>query len=171
MNSYNGTPRGLNNCNEGGCSHCNGASSANTSAECVCLHAEENALLEAGRERVGQNGVLYCNTCPCLKCTVKIVQTGVKAVVYNLAYKMWVSRHSLLDGETNDESGTMRPPFPSKKQASSYADTTLTRPSASQQQTMRPISLFDTLNLHWIYRTQDSLYTGFNIPSNLNHEA
>lgn len=35
--------------------------------ECLCLHAEENALLEAGRERVSGGGtegaVLYCNTC------------------------------------------------------------------------------------------------------------
>lgn len=61
--SYNGTPRGLKNCNEGGCPHCNG--SANSSAPengCVCLHAEENALLEAGRERIGKDCVLYCNT-------------------------------------------------------------------------------------------------------------
>ena len=28
--------------------------------------------------------------CPCLKCTIKIIQTGVKAVVYNLAYKVYV---------------------------------------------------------------------------------
>jgi len=83
---YNGTPRGLLNCNEGGCSRCNSASE--TSDECVCLHAEENALLEAGRERVGDGAVLYCNTCPCLKCTIKIIQTGVKEVVYNLSYKM-----------------------------------------------------------------------------------
>ncbi|KAF8913132.1 cytidine deaminase-like protein [Gymnopilus junonius] len=81
---YNGTPRGLLNCNEGGCSHCNGTAQQ----ECLCLHAEENALLEAGRERVGQDCVLYCNTCPCLKCTVKIIQTGVKTVVYNLTYKV-----------------------------------------------------------------------------------
>ncbi|KAL0951565.1 hypothetical protein HGRIS_008247 [Hohenbuehelia grisea] len=85
---YNGTPRGLVNCNEGGCPHCNRASSPNSSYECLCLHAEENALLEAGRERVGQGGVLYCNTCPCLKCTIKIIQTGVKEVVYNLTYKV-----------------------------------------------------------------------------------
>ncbi|GLB35888.1 putative cytidine and deoxycytidylate deaminase zinc-binding region [Lyophyllum shimeji] len=86
---YNGTPRGLPNCNEGGCSTCNGtALTPETRIECVCLHAEENALLEAGRERVGTNAVLYCNTCPCLKCTIKIIQTGVKAVVYNLAYKV-----------------------------------------------------------------------------------
>ncbi|TFK36977.1 cytidine deaminase-like protein [Crucibulum laeve] len=85
---YNGTPRGLLNCNEGGCYHCNGTSIPTGSFECVCLHAEENALLEAGRERIGENAVLYCNTCPCLKCTVKIIQTGVKAVVYNLTYKV-----------------------------------------------------------------------------------
>jgi dCMP deaminase len=62
-NRYNGTPRGLPNCNEGGCRHCNEtALSVGSPYECVCLHAEENALLEAGRERVGQNAVLYCNT-------------------------------------------------------------------------------------------------------------
>ncbi|PIL31700.1 hypothetical protein GSI_06403 [Ganoderma sinense ZZ0214-1] len=83
---YNGTPRGLKNCNEGGCTRCNSASES--SEECLCLHAEENALLEAGRERVGDGSVLYCNTCPCLKCTIKIIQTGVKEVVYNLSYKV-----------------------------------------------------------------------------------
>lgn len=30
--------------------------------ECLCLHAEENALLEAGRERIGDDSVIYCNT-------------------------------------------------------------------------------------------------------------
>ncbi|KAJ6604823.1 cytidine deaminase-like protein [Mycena vulgaris] len=86
---YNGTPRGLTNCNEGGCIQCNGTSyPGNVAHECVCLHAEENALLEAGRERVGLGSVLYCNTCPCLKCTIKIIQTGVRTVVYNLSYKV-----------------------------------------------------------------------------------
>ncbi|KAJ6621190.1 cytidine deaminase-like protein [Mycena sp. CBHHK59/15] len=86
---YNGTPRGVANCNEGGCVQCNGtAYPGSPTYECVCLHAEENALLEAGRERVGLGSVLYCNTCPCLKCTIKIIQTGVKTVVYNLSYKV-----------------------------------------------------------------------------------
>ncbi|EJU02617.1 hypothetical protein DACRYDRAFT_51191 [Dacryopinax primogenitus] len=90
---YNGTPRGLQNCADGGCARCNGsARSGQALEECLCLHAEENALLEAGRERVsgGEGGaaVLYCNTCPCLRCSVKIVQTGVREVVYNLAYSM-----------------------------------------------------------------------------------
>ncbi|KAI6136354.1 cytidine deaminase-like protein [Pisolithus sp. B1] len=84
---YNGTPRGVENCNEGGCAHCNGVSIAN-GTDCLCLHAEENALLEAGRDRVGSNAILYCNTCPCLKCTIKIIQSGVKEVVYHLSYKV-----------------------------------------------------------------------------------
>ncbi|KAI6012453.1 cytidine deaminase-like protein [Pisolithus orientalis] len=84
---YNGTPRGVKNCNEGGCAHCNGVSITN-GTDCLCLHAEENALLEAGRDRVGPNAILYCNTCPCLKCTIKIIQSGVKEVVYHLSYKV-----------------------------------------------------------------------------------
>lgn len=84
---YNGTPRGVKNCNEGGCGHCNHTSMTN-GTECLCLHAEENALLEAGRDRVGANATMYCNTCPCLKCTIKIIQSGVKRVVYNLSYKV-----------------------------------------------------------------------------------
>ncbi|KIY48343.1 hypothetical protein FISHEDRAFT_65845 [Fistulina hepatica ATCC 64428] len=82
---YNGTARGLTNCNAGGCWRCN---TGDIKYDCICLHAEENALLEAGRGRISQGAVLYCNTCPCLKCTVKIIQTGVKTVVYNLSYKV-----------------------------------------------------------------------------------
>ncbi|KAG0139163.1 hypothetical protein CROQUDRAFT_519812 [Cronartium quercuum f. sp. fusiforme G11] len=115
---YNGTPRGMRNCNEGGCARCNGtlgvlpetseaggpepiASTAKTAAEvvskcgvdlneCLCLHAEENALLEAGRDRMGagEGSTLYCNTCPCLRCSVKIVQCGIREVVYSLSYSM-----------------------------------------------------------------------------------
>ncbi|KAJ3132452.1 Deoxycytidine monophosphate (dCMP) deaminase [Physocladia obscura] len=94
---YNGTPMGLKNCNEGGCKRCNDAiATQGTSLEmCICLHAEENALLEAGRERISGNGngesrkggaILYCNTCPCLQCTRKIIQVGISEVVYALSY-------------------------------------------------------------------------------------
>ena len=73
---YNGTPRGMRNCNEGGCARCNSTSvwidtgrngthtpvkSGVALDECLCLHAEENALLEAGRDRA-EGGVMYCNT-------------------------------------------------------------------------------------------------------------
>jgi dCMP deaminase len=84
---YNGTPRGMTNCNEGGCPRCNSASRAGVDlSTCLCLHAEENALLEAGRDRIGETSILYCNTCPCLTCSVKITQVGISEVVYNQGY-------------------------------------------------------------------------------------
>ncbi|KAI1745178.1 cytidine deaminase-like protein [Xylaria scruposa] len=91
---YNGTPRNLTNCMDGGCPRCNlgDATSGVSLATCLCLHAEENALLEAGRERIRDGSVLYCNTCPCLTCSIKIVQVGISEVVYNQGYSM--------DGET-----------------------------------------------------------------------
>ncbi|KAH0372465.1 deoxycytidylate deaminase, partial [Aureobasidium melanogenum] len=102
---YNGTPRNVTNCNEGGCARCNTSKGGGTGlSTCLCLHAEENALLEAGRERVGDGAVLYCNTqvslfsdmtahadccsCPCLTCSVKIVQVGITEVVFSQSYHM-----------------------------------------------------------------------------------
>jgi dCMP deaminase len=86
---YNGTPRGLQNCGEGGCSRCNsGEGSGVALATCLCIHAEENALLEAGRERLTHGAVLYCDTCPCLTCSIKIVQVGIREVVYRYGYSM-----------------------------------------------------------------------------------
>ena len=87
---YNGTPRGLRNCGEGGCGRCNeGQGSGHGLATCLCIHAEENALLEAGRERLRDGAaVLYCDTCPCLTCSIKIVQVGVSEVVYGQGYSM-----------------------------------------------------------------------------------
>ncbi|KAF9131290.1 Deoxycytidine monophosphate (dCMP) deaminase [Mortierella sp. 14UC] len=86
---YNGTPKNLMNCNEGGCSRCNQATPCGKGLDrCLCMHAEENALLEAGRERVGKESTIYCNTCPCLGCAIKIVQVGVSEVVYSESYGM-----------------------------------------------------------------------------------
>ncbi|GBB98733.1 hypothetical protein RclHR1_03300013 [Rhizophagus clarus] len=84
---YNGTAKGLKNCNEGGCERCNDGMSCGKGLDsCLCLHAEENALLEAGKERVGEGCILYCNTCPCLGCSVKLIQIGVTEVVYHRSY-------------------------------------------------------------------------------------
>lgn len=86
---YNGTPRHITNCNEGGCARCNtGGGGGASLSTCLCIHAEENALLEAGRDRIGGGAVLYCNTCPCLTCSIKIVQVGITEVVYSQSYYM-----------------------------------------------------------------------------------
>lgn len=89
---YNGTPRNVLNCNSGGCPRCNSPAASKGGAAlatCLCLHAEENALLEAGRERIGAgDAVLYCDTCPCLTCSIKIVQVGIGEVVFSRSYYM-----------------------------------------------------------------------------------
>ncbi|KAL8923803.1 MAG: hypothetical protein Q9172_002984 [Xanthocarpia lactea] len=72
---YNGTPRNLKNCNEGGCSRCNDGTMAGVGlSTCLCIHAEENALLEAGRERIREG--------------IKITQVGISEVVYSQGYGM-----------------------------------------------------------------------------------
>ena len=107
---YNGTPKYLTNCNEGGCPRCNkGEGSGAGLSTCLCLHAEENALLEAGRDRIQGNGVLYCNTCPCLTCSIKIVQSGVKEVVYAQSYSMDTLSHKVMS-EANIVLRQFQPP-------------------------------------------------------------
>eukprot|EP00735_Rhodelphis_limneticus_P011537 TRINITY_DN4648_c0_g1::TRINITY_DN4648_c0_g1_i1::g.19504::m.19504 TRINITY_DN4648_c0_g1::TRINITY_DN4648_c0_g1_i1::g.19504 ORF type:complete len:341 (-),score=37.99,sp/O43012/DCTD_SCHPO/41.93/3e-70,dCMP_cyt_deam_1/PF00383.17/2.8e-25,AAA_17/PF13207.1/0.36 TRINITY_DN4648_c0_g1_i1:2-1024(-) len=85
---YNGTPRGAKNCNDGGCARCNAFTPQGQALEeCLCLHAEENAIVEAGRARA-EGGALFCSLCPCLGCTKKIIQAGIKKVVYAADYAM-----------------------------------------------------------------------------------
>ncbi|KAL2059054.1 hypothetical protein ABVK25_000346 [Lepraria finkii] len=86
---YNGTPRNLRNCNEGGCPRCNAGQKTGVGlSTCLCIHAEENALLEAGRERIREGSILYCDTFPCLTCSVKITQVGISEVVYSQGYSI-----------------------------------------------------------------------------------
>lgn len=83
---YNGTPRFVLNCNEGGCKRCDAGAASGTSLDtCLCLHGEENALLEAGRDR-SEGAMVYVTTYPCLQCAKKMVQCGIKEVVYGESY-------------------------------------------------------------------------------------
>ena len=42
---------------------CNGGVGGGAAlSTCLCMHAEENALLEAGRERIRDSATLYCDT-------------------------------------------------------------------------------------------------------------
>lgn len=85
---YNGTARGLNNCSDGGCGRCNSNTKCGQALDlCLCLHAEENALLEAGRSR-SSGSTLYCTTAPCLSCARKICQMAVARVVYARDYSV-----------------------------------------------------------------------------------
>jgi dCMP deaminase len=87
---YNGTPRGVRNCNEGGCPRCNAFAPAGSGlGECVCSHGEENALVQAAYHGVAvRGGTLYTTFCPCLLCTKMILNAGIAEVVYSAAYPL-----------------------------------------------------------------------------------
>lgn len=79
---YNGTPRGTTNCYEGGCKRCqNVTQSGNHLDLCMCLHAEENAILYLSKNEL-QDSILYVTLSPCIGCVKKILQCGIKRVVY-----------------------------------------------------------------------------------------
>ena len=83
---YNGTPHSIPNCFDGGCTRCNDSTipSGTRLDECVCLHAEENAILHS-RENL-EEGKLYCTHKPCLGCLKRIIQVGIKEVHYTKDY-------------------------------------------------------------------------------------
>ena len=86
---YNGTPRGIKNCFEGGCARCAGKSSSGANLEdCICSHAEENAITQAARYGIALEGTtLYCTLSPCLTCAKLIINAGIKEVVYEDEYE------------------------------------------------------------------------------------
>lgn len=95
---YNGTPRGVRNCNEGGCARCNafGRGGADL-GDCVCSHGEENAITQAAYHGVSLRGAtLYTTYCPCLLCTKMIINAGIVEVVYNGDYPLGEVSLSLL---------------------------------------------------------------------------
>ncbi len=85
---YNGTPRGLPNCNEGGCPRCNRAAESGTRLdECLCSHAEENAITQSAYHGVSvRGGTLFTTLCPCLMCTKMIINSAIAEVVYDTPF-------------------------------------------------------------------------------------
>ncbi|MEM4630781.1 MAG: dCMP deaminase family protein [Candidatus Diapherotrites archaeon] len=87
---YNGTPRGVKNCNEGGCKRCNSFAQSGTKLdECWCSHAEENAIVQAAYHGISTKGAtIYTTYNPCLNCSKMIINAGIKEVVYNAEYPL-----------------------------------------------------------------------------------
>lgn len=87
---YNGAPRGVANCSDGGCPRCSqfAASGANLD-QCLCSHGEENAIIQAAYHGISVKGATLYTTCsPCLLCTKMIINAGIAEVVFNAAYPM-----------------------------------------------------------------------------------
>ncbi len=87
---YNGTPRGVKNCDEGGCPRCNALAPSGTGLEeCFCSHGEENAIVQAAYHGISvKDATLYSTYAPCLICTKMIINAGIREVVYNLEYPL-----------------------------------------------------------------------------------
>lgn len=83
---YNGTPSGMPNCEDGGCERCNNRhlyKSGQGYDLCICVHAEQNALLMAARVGIPVEGAtLYTTMQPCFGCAKEALQAKVASVVY-----------------------------------------------------------------------------------------
>ncbi len=96
---YNGTPRGIPNCYEGGCPRCaSNPPSGQNLGECICAHAEENAIVQAAFHGISiTGGTIYCTMSPCLMCTKMIINAGLRAVVYEHEYHFSKQSRELLE--------------------------------------------------------------------------
>lgn len=83
---YNGTPTGMRNCDQGGCDRCADPKRfpPGTAYDvCICVHAEQNALLAAARFGIPVAGAtIYTTLRPCFGCFKELLQAQVQAVRY-----------------------------------------------------------------------------------------
>lgn len=83
---YNGTPDKMANCDDGGCDRCLNRDKYGSGKGydlCICVHAEQNALLSAARFGIAvQGGVLYSTMRPCFGCTKELLQAKIATVYY-----------------------------------------------------------------------------------------
>jgi dCMP deaminase len=95
---YNGTPRGVRNCVDGGCRRCAGSAPSGTAlAECICCHAEENAITQAAYHGIALKGAtIYCTLSPCLMCARMIINAGITEVIYEDEYEFSTQTRALL---------------------------------------------------------------------------
>lgn len=83
---YNGTPEGVENCLDGGCVRCAKKEQFAPSVGydvCICVHAEENALITAARFGISVKGaVAYSTMRPCFTCTRALLQAKIQEIFY-----------------------------------------------------------------------------------------
>lgn len=81
---YNDTPRGLPNCGDGGCARCASDAPSGVGLDtCLCLHAEQNAIIQAAYHGVSISGAaIYTTHQPCLTCAKMIVNAGIRRIVF-----------------------------------------------------------------------------------------
>jgi len=89
---YNGTPIGTPNCLEGGCKRCldrhtNKIKVNERKDLCICVHAEQNALLQAAYHGTStKHATLYTTIAPCLQCAKALINAGITKIVYEIPH-------------------------------------------------------------------------------------
>jgi dCMP deaminase len=84
---YNGTPENMPNCLDGGCHRCANRDKTYKSGEaydlCICVHAEQNAVLAAARFGIPvQGSTMYTTMRPCFGCAKEMLQAQVHSIYY-----------------------------------------------------------------------------------------
>ncbi|MFH1721354.1 MAG: cytidine/deoxycytidylate deaminase family protein [Candidatus Altiarchaeota archaeon] len=94
---YNGMVRGAPHCEDVGCIKDDlEIESGMGHGICPAVHAEQNALLQAGKDSKGST--LYVNAYPCKICARLIVNSGIKVVVTSGVYTDKEGLQILKDG-------------------------------------------------------------------------
>lgn len=85
---YNGAPRNFPHPCDAGCLRDELQIPSGMMADvCPCLHAEQNAILQAATTGVSIEGAdLYCTTQPCTQCSRMIANCGIGSVVFQEEY-------------------------------------------------------------------------------------
>jgi len=86
---YNGSPRGTPNCTN--LEFCErqrqGVPSGQMLEKCKAVHAEPNAIINAGLQGKSVKGdILYCTTFPCQICAGIITNAGIREIIYEADY-------------------------------------------------------------------------------------
>lgn len=80
---YNGGPKGMEHCEDGGCPRLQEGSAPGSSYDnCIAIHAEANAILHSDYSTRISGCTLYVNGPPCFSCAKLIANSGVHTVVY-----------------------------------------------------------------------------------------
>jgi dCMP deaminase len=89
---YNGTPHKIKNCSEGGCLRCLRRDKGEIKGfeyeeSCVCIHAEQNAIIQAAYQGSSTKGAtLYSTANPCSSCAKMLINAGIVKVVCKIEH-------------------------------------------------------------------------------------
>ncbi len=125
---YNGAPSGLPHCTEVGCLvYQSQTPDGQLEENCYrTIHAEINAIAQAAKNGVSiRDADIYVTHTPCIHCLKVLINTGIKRIFYDRAYKLETVRellgasdvqlHKIASEETAEHSRLARPASPAKR--------------------------------------------------------